>query len=120
MGFLCIYYLQIRNFSSFPIFISSFFVNFALFSYCIDYGFLIESIMAPVVMIRVHDDSAHFVIKLLASTPHLPVGGALSTYGREVRDAETSYIAQGHITTTKLSDHKVYDAKVEKPSLNTS
>lgn len=68
MGFLYIHYLQIRNFSSYPIFIN-YFVNFALFSYCIDYGFLIELIVAPVVMFRVHDDSAHLVIKLLVITP---------------------------------------------------
>lgn len=113
MRFLYIHYLQIRNFSSFPIFII-FFVNFALFSYCIDYGFLIELIMAPVVMFRVHDDSAHFVIKLLVITPptHTHSGWCFSTYGREVRDAETSYIAQAILRQQSYLTYKVYDAKI--------
>ena len=41
-----------------------------------------------------------------------PVGGALSTYGREVRDAETSYIAQAILRQQSYLTYKVWDAKI--------
>lgn len=64
-------------------------------------------------MFRVHDDSAHFVIKLLVISPHThTVDGTLSTYGREVRDAETSYIAQAILRQQGYLTYKVYDAKI--------
>lgn len=86
-----------------------------MFSYCIDYGFLIELIMAPVVMFRMHYDSAHFVIKLLVITPTSQWMVLSAPMGEKLGMLKYPILRQQSYLT-----YKVYDAKVEKPSLNTS